>query len=1234
MDNKQAQDLINDVLQHKFNREKFSHLIRNLLNDIEPRDKHYSGAFIPDPYSEHISQYWRVGKYVSPTNDELDILIVEVKSPSKLNTARTTLRNFAINRLKKFEKDYSLIAFYAKDDDGADWRFSFIKQEHAAYLNEQGKVKTKTDTLPARRYSFLVGEHENCYTACKQLLPLLQAGANPTLETIEQAFSIEKVTNEFFQQYKELYIKLSEHLATQPLFITGTEEENRLKVARFAKKLLGQIVFLYFLQKKGWLGVEKNGAWGTGDKHFLSKRFSQISEQNQHYYRDFLQFLFYEALAQQHGADSWYAQFNCKIPFLNGGLFEADYDWKNQSLNIPNALFRNTQTNKAGDSGIGILDVFDRYNFTIKEDEPLEKEVAVDPEMLGKVFENMLDITERKSKGAFYTPREIVHYMCQESLIHYLQDAVPEIEKADTEAFIRHGLAVLEHDKRVVNEGKETKDYSFQTPKSIRLNAEQLDNQLAQLKICDPAIGSGAFPVGLLHEVVNARLLLQLFTPKKHTAYQLKLHCIQQSIYGVDLDASAVDISRLRLWLSLIVDYDEEANEVKTLPNLDYKIMQGNSLVENFNGIKLFNDDYINQGDDSETDINNLKQRQSKIQADYFALHKHNQLTEAKKTQLNDELAAITKLLKTLQYPSTDKSALYDGDMFNLHSEEKRKVAQLYKLHEEFFACTPAKKQAIRQQISELEWELIEATLKERRDTQALEQIKVLKEKNEKPFFLWKLNFPEVFKQQGGFDIVIGNPPYVQIQKFSGQQCQKDWQNQHYQTFQKTGDIYALFIEKGVSLSKQNGVLTFITSNKWMRAGYGKSLRNFLATKTQPLKLIDFGGYQVFDSATVDSNILMTQNNLEKSTLNACTIQKDFKIETSLADYFTAHKQTIQLKSQDAWVISSNTEQQIKAKIEKIGTPLKEWDVNINYGIKTGFNEAFIIDTATKERLCNEDAKSAEIIKPILRGRDIKRYCVEWDGLWIIYSHTEIKEDDYPAIKKHLLPFKEKLLARRGGANPKTGEVPYKWWQLQVDYYSSGTYKNFEKEKIVWGNLALDAQYSFANKGFYINAPCPMITPCNKYILAVLNSPVSDYYIRKLGVTRNGGYFEYKPMFVEQFPVPKLSSDQQQPFINLVDYILFGKEHKLKLQTAYFEQLIDGLVFELYFADEIAAANKPLFKHLGELKPMTDTLTTEEKCTLIQSEFDRLYHPSHPVRNHLETLDSVEEVRIIKEALQ
>ncbi|MBK9398587.1 MAG: hypothetical protein IPN55_15660 [Saprospiraceae bacterium] len=382
--------------------------------------------------------------------------------------------------------------------------------------------------------------------------------------------------------------------------------------------------------------------------------------------------MFYEALAKERdNVNSYYKRFDCRIPFLNGGLFEADYNWQDANITIPENLFRNEEKNKSGDVGTGIMDVFDRYNFTIKEDEPLDKEVAVDPEMLGKVFENMLDITERKSKGAFYTPREIVHYMCQESLIHYLDNALNsgtssyqelgsdqtklfsgstnkngnlkiELEhtdnirvlKKDIETFIREGHFAVENDERVANKG-ETKTYQYQLPESIRKNANLIDKNLSSIKICDPAIGSGAFPVGLLHELVNAMLVLKPhlgydylteklkgfgFTHRESISdsryiYRLKRHVIQESIYGVDIDSSAIDIARLRLWLSLVVDEDD-LDPIETLPNLDYKIVAGNSLInfpENWKSsasdkiedlkLKFFN----------ETDLGTKKELKSKI---------------------------------------------------------------------------------------------------------------------------------------------------------------------------------------------------------------------------------------------------------------------------------------------------------------------------------------------------------------------------------------------------------------------------------------------------------------------------------------------------------------------------------------------------------------------------------------------------------------------------------------------
>src|SRR5690606_1784636 len=510
--------------------------------------------------------------------------------------------------LSKFEKDYALVAFYSKEDNGIDWRFSFIKVEQTSFMDEEkGKVKTKKEFTPAKRYSFLVGKYEKAHTAKNQLLPLLQnISNNPTIEELEAAFSIEKVTDEFFNQYKDLYIKLYEHFENDERLISELNKSG-IDNNRFTKKLLGQIVFLYFLQKKGWLGVAKNERWRTGKKRFLQELNEHAQTEEVNFFKDKPQYLFYEALAKERdNVNSYYERFKCRIPFLNGGLFEADYDWENANINIPDNLFRNEENNKSGDIGTGVLDVFDRYNFTIKEDEPLDKEVAVDPEMLGKVFENMLDITERKSKGAFYTPREIVHYMCQESLIHYLDNALEgKVKKEVIEEFIRKGHSYLENDinalvklKKIKAGEQKTTDAELKLPESIRKNADLIDQKLSSIKICDPAIGSGAFPVGLLHELVSAMLVLKPhlsydylteklkgfgFTHRESISdsryiYRLKRHIIQESIYGVDIDNSAIDIARLRLWLSLVVDEDD-LDPIETLPNLDYNIVACNSLI-------------------------------------------------------------------------------------------------------------------------------------------------------------------------------------------------------------------------------------------------------------------------------------------------------------------------------------------------------------------------------------------------------------------------------------------------------------------------------------------------------------------------------------------------------------------------------------------------------------------------------------------------------------------------------
>lgn len=1269
MNKKQAADQISELFRSAFSRETYTHFLRNLLNDVEERNNHYSGNTVPDAFKQHINQYWRVGKYIDPEDVEVDLYVIEVKSLSKLDRARTALRNFAVRSMQTFgDKDHALIAFYAKEDNGADWRFSYVKIEHTAKIDEKrGKVKLAKELTPAKRYSFLVGEHENSHTAQAQLIDLLAMDyAKPTIEEIEKAFSVERVTKEFFEQYKDLFVHLSEVLAKEEFFLQEIDEKKRKQiVAKFAKKLLGQIVFLYFLQKKGWLGVDKDEEWGKGERRFLRKLFMDADATAQNYYVDKLQFLFYEALANDRKDQfdpSYYQRFDCKIPFLNGGLFEADYDWQQIIIKIPNTIFSNTDKTKAGDMGTGILDVFDRYNFTIKEDEPLEKEVAVDPEMLGKVFENMLEITERKSKGAFYTPREIVHYMCQESLIHYLSGAIGEatatgIPKTDIETLVRKGIFAIENDQRILDTGKETESYTFKLPKSIRIDAELIDEKLADVKICDPAIGSGAFPLGMLHEIVHARqaLIPHLPADKRLRPYELKKNTIRHSLYGVDLDPSAIDIARLRLWLSLVVDEDDYTT-IDALPNLDYKIMQGNSLIEEYEGVKLFDEEFLETDEDDlkEDKIDQYKAQIDEINHECLILAKNGLYSEEIKAVTEKELRDLkTKITKIRNKNTRDKQA-NALKLLDLQSRAKVAAKKLEKLQEKFFdIASPAEKRQLRDKITTLEWELIKATLVEQNKTDALAKLEEYKSSGEKPWFLWKLNFSEVFKQKGGFDIVIGNPPYVQIQSFSGQQIQKDIEDQKYETFTKTGDIYCLFYERGHRILREHAALCFITSNKWMRAKYGEKTRKFFVEKSNPKALIDFASFQVFETATVDTNILLLSKEENRLQTKACAIEKSFTRETNLDGYLKAQHIVLDNLSSDSWVITSKKLYEIKKRIEQIGIPLKNWDVSIYRGILTGFNDAFIIDGNKKDELIAVDQKSAEIIKPILRGRDIKRYQAEFADLWLINSHNgygdvpPININDYPAIKIHLEQIEEMRKSGALGDRAKKAKGLYKrddQGKTPFNLRNAAYLPEFDKEKIVYpdimrlprGSVSFsDFPYMYLDlDGFYPEATNFILTGENiTTVLAVLSSEFGifsfiNYYS---GPIFDNKGFRYKKAYLENIPIPQIKSEQLDC---IVRYSHMLRINETSLSMRYFEQLIDGLVYELYFPEEIKAAGKEILTHLGELTPLTDEMSEEEKLAIIQREFDRLYDPNHPVRNHLETLDSVEEIRIIREALK
>jgi len=993
-----------------------------------------------------------------------------------------------------------------------------------------------------RRLTKLVLDIRNPYHTDKEIINSLKidkaiTDPNQIYQKFKNAFSVEKVTNKFFKEYKEIFERVNQaliyqnpHLKTNLFLIKGFTEN-------FSKKLLGRLMFLYFVQKKGWLNYKD--VLQSGDKKFLYNQFQEAKKLGKNYFKDYLEPLFFETLNNpKREKPDHSTRFGGKIPFLNGGLFEPDYDYKSldKSINLSNEVFDD------------IFSVFEKYNFTVKEDEPLEKEVAVDPEMLGKVFENLLEENLRKGKGTYYTPREIVHYMCHQSLAYYLSEETG-INFNEIKNFL---------DRSLSNE-KET--LSFE----IKKKADLIYQKLKDIKIVDPACGSGAFLVGMLHEILSARKILASSVSERKSDYEIKKEIIENNLYGVDIDEGAVEIAKLRLWLSLVVDHN--LSEIEPLPNLDYKIMVGNSLIENIfiNGktIKLFNHQWFKKKDGEK--MKNLFEKDERIGL-FEEVHLQN----------------IKPIIDEIKEKKMELFTTYDvNTKNNLRNEINHLENKLIieSLKEEF--------NNIKTKISSLKNQLDLRSSEEKEELINLEMIKSdiegfmkdekkLDEYKSKNLFLWHLRFIEVFDEKEGFDIVIANPPYIQLQKaFDEKKKYGDlYKNEGYKTFDRTGDIYCLFYEKGIELLKPGGFLTYITSNKWMRAGYGDKLRTFFS-QYQPLELIDLGP-DVFDTATVDTCILILKkqkSNFDK--FKAVTLKKEEK--NDLFNVFEEKDTYIKITS-SAWFVGSDLEYRLKEKIEKIGKPLKDWGVKIYYGIKTGLNEAFIITTEKRnEILANckneEERKRTEaIIKPILRGRDIKRYYYEWAGLWVIgtFPALNLNIDDYPAIKKYFLDnFDIRQLEQSGKKYPHLGfearkKTGNKWFETQdqIAYY-----EEFEKEKVVW--TPVNSIYSFVilPSGIYFVNSVFMITGKSpKYFCAIFNSKLIRYYFTFLFSSEEEYTYASKEN-VEKIPIPIITQSNNyllKQIESLVDKILKAKAQNPKAETSEYEKQIDQLVYNLY----------------------------------------------------------------------
>jgi len=1155
----QAHKIVRETFENPFNKEQFAKFVRELLNKFEPAPFNHRGNLIPDAYDKYISTFERLGKY-SDGENKTDILIVGLKKETSIERARTMQRNFIARYLNGSRggelRDAAAVAFVSPDK--ADWRFSLVRMQ---YEYDAEKKKIRKELTPAKRWSFLVGANENSHTAQRQFVPLLKDDKNnPTLENLEEAFSIEKVTREFFEKYRDLFLRTFETLqevTNRNSAIKQDFENKGVSLEDFSKKLLGQIVFLYFLQKKGWFGVPMGKSWGEGDKRFLRTLFRRAVTEGRNYFNDYLEPLFYEALAKERD-DDYYSRFECRIPFLNGGLFDpiSNYDWVNTFIDLPDDLFSNDRKDqKTGDIGDGILDIFDRYNFTVKEDEPLEKEVAVDPEMLGKVFENLLEVKDRKSRGTYYTPREIVHYMCEQSIINYLaKELEGKVSTPDLEQLLKYGEAARENEARVENEGRETNTYYYKLPESIRKNAKGIDSALAHIKVCDPAIGSGAFPVGIMHEIVKARLALNPYlcegqlVCEGRTPYDFKFECIHNSIYGVDIDPGAVEIAKLRLWLSLVVD-ESDIRQIKPLPNLDYKIMQGNSLLEEYEGVKLFDETMFSSADKgSDREIEDLKRRQSDLQSEYFKLNSRNKLMPDKEEKFKKELKIIAGQLKKLN--ESRQSGPVIKDQMDSFSTANEKSAELKRLHEEFFESTQKKKKdELKKRIEAMEWDLIEATLREQDKISALEKLEQFKKSNIKPFFLWKLHFADVFEEKGGFDVVIANPPYVRadsgIEHLALRQAIIE--SKQYETLWEKWDLFVPFIELCYKLLKPDGVTTMIVSDAYCHSKYAQKSQNWFLRNSRILRLDFLSKIKVFEAGV--HNIVYFYQKGEGS--NNKPERREHEDEFGKIKVLPTDEQ----KNLTYRAFSPQEQGQ------NITGILLEEICYITYGLRPSSDEHEAKGEFVTADLVSEKRDSIHC-KPYVEGKHLNNwYCST--HLWIEWGTERAPARFCRPTFPELYLIKEKLLAQRSpGPDPVAcyddeelvftpASVGFILWHNLSGVRNNSLRKTtrYKGEKPSRPDLPKREELEKTSRRFGV-----------KYLLAVINASVARDFLRS---NRRSNIHLY-PDDWKKLPIPDVPPEKQTPIVELVDHILTAKKNDPNADISALEKQIDEMVYALY----------------------------------------------------------------------
>lgn len=1000
-----------------------------------------------------------------------------------------------------FGNNAVLVNFHYENQPEKSWRLSFIAKEQQI---EEGEI-IKGETNP-KRYTYVLGQNETCRTAAERF-EKLSMETEFTIDKLKDAFSVEKLSKTFFDEYKEHYLDFVKHLNKRNIkssVFNGDEKAIR----DFAKKLLGRIVFLYFVQKKGWLGAS-NAKYADGSPNFLEELFI-TSGKNESFYNVWLKKLFYDTLNNQNRQDDAFKLHDGKIvriPFLNGGLFEDD-DPKG-ILTFPPKLFSD------------LFEFFKTYNFTIYEDSPDDHTIAVDPEMLGHIFENLLE--DNKDKGAYYTPKEIVHYMCQESLIEYLATKLSITETASfqqlgndqTEMFDgggKKGQLALTQEHKGKSTGITRSDVAQfikhkQLTDEIKKHSKDINKYLDEVKICDPAIGSGAFPMGLLHEIFNAKLLLNEETGINPA--EVKQNIIQNSIYGVDIENGAVDIARLRFWLSLIVDEDKP----RALPNLDYKIVVGDSLLPKFEGEVVDIDwDLKDAVGVAKPYVEKIKSGLKKIvekQTQFFKTKSNKPKLQTEIRNLKIDLLINQLTFDKLKY--ADKNPQSD-QLFEKTKKDKEKELE------------------IKMKIAGYEQIIKKLEGLKKRTTQLLQ------------FFDWKLDFPEIMNpaiadEHPGFDIVIGNPPYVDSENMVKNQPDiRDYISGRFSTARGNWDLYIPFHELAIILLKQSGVKGFISPNKWLSIGYGKELRKFC--QSYFYKICDCSNVKVFEAGNSPVITFFKKLSNNKIEVDVISPSYTFNSKTIIPKNLLKDNNLGLLLAQDVYLL---------IKLNSTSLHCSHL-INCENPFTTG--EAYeLIDIIQDKR-----TESQSYFKLINTGT-IDPYVTLWGKKKTSYLKNKY---DYPVILKS--DFRNNFPKRFSQAeSPKIIITGMRYFECYYDRDSS----------FIAGKSTLVLRNPI-NKDLF------------EYLLAILNSKLISYYIKQsyssLGI--DGG-INFSKDIVDLLPMKLISNIPQSLFFKKVKKMINASEDEKTF--AIFLNDVDLMVYKLYQLtyDEVLVVDKEFEKQMS-----------------------------------------------------